>query len=388
MCLIFIQFYLIILSNNLIDYLIFYLCEVSPQSTYHPFQEFDHYLGQLYPDLVDLIFVFKTEMGFHVQCNGDEIPIEETDAVLIQKWRSRVMHAGWLRSSEFPWIQKNTASHFGQMNLTTEHEHHVLVLTFINPIDGKRDLIALNFQQGSKFFGLQKKWADFTTDEKVIVSELIHRTCQLKLDDSYNKNKLLLQINKFNQIKNNSLKENNSASFFQFFKHTCQNWISDLGYSISIELTNESLHYLIQQSYDSDVLSAWILDAVELAKALQPLSDHIEIEPIHLQSVASTSVHSASSIPSQSSRVLETLIRYEEAAQRIVSSGKTPSGKLIAQFLVPAVSPPAITDFTKKHQRKIQSILEENPSKFGLIRSALKSLRDLDQHPLKHASNF
>ena len=361
---------------------------MSQQSTYHPFQEFDHYLGQLYPDLVDLIFVFKTETGFHVHCNGDDIPLEETDAVLIQKWRTRVMHAGWLRSSEFPWIQKKSTSHYGQMSLTTEHEHHVLVLTFINPLDGKRDLIAMNFQQGSKFFGLQKKWADFTTDEKVIVSELIHRTCQLKLDDSYQKNKLLLQINKFNQLKNKSLKDLNLHFFFQFFKQTCQNWISDLELSISIDLTDESLHYLIQQSHDAEVLNTWILDAVELVKALHPFSDRIEIEPIHLQSVTSTLITSASSISSQSSRVLETLIRYEEAAQRIVSSGKSPSGKLIAQFLVPSVSPPAITDFTKKHQRKILSILEENPTRFGLIRSALKSLRDLDQHPLKHASNF
>jgi hypothetical protein len=112
--------------------------------------------------------------------------------------------------------------------------------------------------------------------------------------------RLLLQINKFNQLKNKSLKDLNLHSFFQFFKQTCQNWISDLELSISIDLTDESLHYLIQQSHDAEVLNTWILDAVELVKALHPFSDRIEIEPIHLQSVTSTLITSASSISSKS----------------------------------------------------------------------------------------
>jgi hypothetical protein len=77
-------------------------------------------------------------------------------------------------------------------------------------------------------------------------------------------------------------------------------------------------------------------------------------------------------------RVFEMLDRYEEVAALIQSKGEIINGKNVGRFLNPPISPPAISDSIKKNLQKIEYYLQENPTRWNLIRHSLKPLRDLD----------
>lgn len=77
-------------------------------------------------------------------------------------------------------------------------------------------------------------------------------------------------------------------------------------------------------------------------------------------------------------KVYDLLERYEEAAQKAMSFGEIINGKVVASYLTPSISPPAVSDSIKKNQQKIQVYLQKFPSKWTLIRKSLKPIRELD----------
>jgi len=73
------------------------------------------------------------------------------------------------------------------------------------------------------------------------------------------------------------------------------------------------------------------------------------------------------------------LDKYEQAAQVALDNAQVINGKTIANFLQPAVSPPAITDALKKNRKAIKALLDENPSKWGLLRNYLKPIKNISE---------
>lgn len=77
------------------------------------------------------------------------------------------------------------------------------------------------------------------------------------------------------------------------------------------------------------------------------------------------------------------LDKYEEAAQIALAKNEVINGRTIAAYLKPSVSPPAITDALKKNRKAIKNLLDENPTKWGLLRSYLKPIKNISE-----ASNY
>ena len=77
------------------------------------------------------------------------------------------------------------------------------------------------------------------------------------------------------------------------------------------------------------------------------------------------------------------LDKYEEAAQIALANNQVVNGRTIAAYLQPSVSPPAITDALKKNRKAIKSLLDENPTKWGLLRNYLKPVKNISE-----ASNY
>lgn len=82
-------------------------------------------------------------------------------------------------------------------------------------------------------------------------------------------------------------------------------------------------------------------------------------------------------LPSTRNRAELLLDKYELAAQKSLESGQTVTGKAIALFLQPSVSPPAITDALKKNRKSIRLLLDQFPDKWPLLRQYLRPIKEM-----------
>ena len=349
------------------------------RATYHPVNYIEQKVHAIFPALERIVTVYRKERELSVSADGNLLILNETDNVLIQKWRSRAVTYSWMRPEDFPWIESRSTK--DQLQMSDEHENRMLLLCFVSPEDKMKDLVALCFPKNTKFFGLQKELQEFTTDEKVIVGEMLHKLLGYEYQQAIGERESLLAMQRFQQLKHKeqSASVRNDTAFEKYFFQVCQSMLREAiqDNTITCSITQEGLHYLAASCTDLDELKIILAKSVELAFMLEPYAQEHLLEKMHFESVMESPglVHHTAD---QDQKAADLLNRYEEAAARASRQGLAISGKIVAQFLDPAISPPAVSESLKKHATRIEKLLKENPGEWKLIRNALKPIRELD----------
>lgn len=343
--------------------------------TYHPFERLESKIRSLFPSLEDMLLMYTTTKGLIVEKNATSIVLDEKIKTLIQKKRNTNLHYQWLRPSDFLFFEGDST--FKQLNLLDEYENRLLVITFISPIDRLKDIIAINFPKDVRFFGVQKEMRFLNTDEKSIIGEMVHKMLNFDYEELLEERKKLIQVQHYYTLLQQEHEQ--KEEFSLFFEKTCVNITNSIpGNTVSFSFTKDLLVHLASLQIDFDALRNKIIEACHLSKIINPLDDQIILTKNHflVSDWKETSIDTTKQSPD---RVYELLNRYEEAAKKANDLGLNINGKIVSQYLTPAISPPAVTDSIKKNARKIEIYLKNNPSNWTLIRKYIKPIRELDE---------
>ena len=351
------------------------------RATYHPLEYIENKLNALFPNLESVIAISKNDQKLSVSIDKSPLQLKETDSMTVQKWRNRPGTYSWMCPEDFPWseaqIQVNK-----QLELTDENRNRMLLLYFISPIDQMKDLVAICFPQNTKFFGLQKELQNFTTDEKMIVGEMLHQLLSSEYYQTIKETENLQLLQRFQEKKIQKNIIQATDYYEQFFQATCQRVIQKLANenNIHIEIGEDAFSFLAQHSKSEKDIYQSISKAMELAMMIAPTANRYLLEILHFESIMDV----PKQIPdaqNKDQKVIDLLNRYEDAAFLAQKSGFVVNGKNVARFMSPEISPPAITDALKKNKSKIEKIMPLFPNEWQLIRKSLKPLREIEEFP-------
>ena len=351
------------------------------RATYHPLEYIENKLNVLFPNLESVIAISKNDQKLSVSIDKTPLQLKETDSMLVQKWRNRPGTYSWICPEDFPWTEVQTQTK-KQLELSDENRNRMLLLYFISPIDQMKDLVGICFPQNTKFFGLQKELQNFTTDEKMIVGEMLHQLLSSEYYQTIKETENLQLLQRFQDKKNQKAVVKSTDYFEHYFQGTCQRIIQKLEFenNIHLNLNEDSYSFLAQHARSESDITTAISKAMELSMMIHPVATIHQLELLHFESVIDvTNVSTEGQTKDQ--KIIDLLNRYEEAAFLAQKSGFVVNGKNVARFMSPEISPPAITDALKKNKSKIEKIMPLFPNEWQLIRKSLKPLRDIEDYP-------
>ncbi len=351
-------------------------------NSYNPIEVLMKKIHQLFPRLDDVICFYRTEKELKVELNGKSLQLSTEQKVHIQKIRNTSSNYQWVRPEDFIFLNIK-GSNVHQLQLLDEYNNRLLLIHILSPFDQLKDTIAICFPKDVTFFGMQKTLIHLSTDEKSLVGELLQRTLYFDYTLHINQNDTITLLNRYhslnqksqvNQPAENYLKSCIQSLFEKFTKKT-------------ITFNNDAFSYLIELNIPILNLEPICEKVITLSSLIQPSGDVITISKSMIETVVDYNHTNEfkTQQESQFDKVYDLLERYEEAAQKASSFGEVINGKIVATYLSPPVSPPAISDSIKKNQQKIHSYLQRFPAKWILIRKALKPIRELDYNNTKRS---
>ena len=149
----------------------------------------------------------------------------------------------------------------------------------------------------------------------------------------------------------------------------------------NFDFNQELIDYILKKNYSIKVVCDYLKESYDTVKLIEKISDDFRFQLFHFQLIENEKTEQnpiKKSVFNTNDKIIDLLDKLERAAETIESKGLVVNGKIIAQYLAPPVSPPAITDILKKNIVKIENKLKEFPSKWLLIRKYLKPLRELE----------
>ena len=345
--------------------------------TYHACISLRDKISKLFPQLEDYIYLFYANHELIAYHNTSRIDYTTEQKFEIQRIRSTSLSHQWLRPNDFIFL--NNVRSFQQLNLLDEHQNRLLLLHFVNPIDQLKDTIALCFPKHAVIFGVQKEFSELSTDEKHVIGEMLHKLLSFDYHSFELEKEKLESIKRFYSQDTLSI---NVQNMFDFLNRTCENWIKEfIGEQLPVSIEPQVIYEICNEKIDLEQMKMYILKMVELYLFINDRSESVYITLNHLLAISKPDkrvVTNTLNENAKTKRVFEMLDRYEEVAALIQSKGEIINGKNVGRFLNPPISPPAISDSIKKNLQKIEFYLQENPTRWNLIRHSLKPLRDLD----------
>jgi len=347
---------------------------------FHPIQLLEEKILGSFPMIERVVSLFlDRDKEVYISELGEKIKIAAELLQQVQVFRTKTVPYTWIQEESVPFF--NTEKLQGQLSLGNETNHRILVLLLPAAHAGLKDLLFIKFPANSKFFGIQKELAAFTTDEKIIVAELFHKLFSYDLNNiqHYQKQATLAQkFNQFNQQAHNTLLQSNE-SFRTFFKEVVGEYLEELSTELrtTLLIEEEALSILSDISSNLHTLRLFLNETAQLAVYLNPHLESVTLTVLHINTIASEPSKLEVVDRNNDSKIIDLLDKYEAAAAKANQSGYPINGKYVAQFCSPPISPPAVSDSLKKYSSKIQVLLKANPKQWLLIRKSLKPLRDL-----------
>jgi hypothetical protein len=333
----------------------------------------------LMPGIEAVDLVFRNEERELIGLFNNELThLSKEQLVSFQKKRVEITQPSWFQKEEvYQFKQLNR-----QLKLEDEDRLTTLVLPFESNIDGYSDLLIIHFHQRIGIKSFDKAFKNLTTDEKALISSLLYNSLKNDFitvtEDKEAFEQIKVHYAKV-QEENNSLKTRLNGTeemYKQAIVRLTYSITSALekDYNCKISIDDASIRKIIVHHLNYKQLESLILNAFYIAYNLSMGSSEITIHESHVE-IDKSDENEISRSKYSGDKIIALLDRYENAAEKAFENGLPVNGKNVATHLSPAVSPPAITDALKKHNKKIGLLLEQFPSKWKLIRKNLKPLQ-------------
>lgn len=338
---------------------------------------------------------YKSEKGELVYIyDGDKIEVSEADKILFQKNRTGLKSFCW--SNHINLKLNLSLEKIGQLELGDENNLNSIWIPLPSFFDQSNDIIAISF---NKYFGLKNMQKDFSalsTGEKNILSSII----------------VQVLIHEYNRIKNERieyLKMQNIYSQGQkqiaqiqddivFIKNRYINaykaLVNKIKYDLElhlnrkIEFTDNFILMLSSIEIHFDEFENVMTAIIDTAFNMQFQKSTIVIDEGYIEAVKTkVSKQHITNNQATEDKVYNLLNRYEDAAERIVQAGLPVNGKNIAAYLIPSITPAAVSDALKKNKSRIKTHLNNEAHQWPLLRENLKPIQQIvDQ--LKQSSLY
>jgi hypothetical protein len=326
-------------------------------------------IQQIFPHIENTSIFFQNTNELKYLENGQFLEISTFISSKLLIFRKVNLSYQWMLPSEIFEFYETEGSKIHQLDLLSEHENRLLLLSFKSEIDGLNDLVCLTFPKEIRFLGLYKTVKNLTTEDKILIGELLYKLIEVEL----------VSQNEF--IK----KQNRVAEYFKLKGTLNTNLTNEDYYKYILSELNQGLYFLfnrkIQFEFDKELIDYVINKNYSIKVICEYLNGSFKFELFHFKLIENEKPIKNSMIYTSSNnndKIIDLLNKLENTAKIIESKGMVINGKSIAQNIVPPVSPPAITDILKKNISKIENKMKEYPSNWQLIRKYLKPLRELE----------
>ncbi len=336
---------------------------------------------QIFPHIENISIFYKDQNELKYLDNGRLSLISEILSCKIPALRNQNVNYQWLLPNEIIENYENDHSVFHQLDLLSEHDNRLLILNFKSEIDGLNDLVCLTFPKEIRFLGLYKTIKNLSTEDKILIGELLHKIIEVEIQTQKINAEKQLRISEYFKLKDAS-KKISVNEFSNYLEKEINQGINSLIYrNIDFEFESELIEYIIQSNIPIKITCQILKESFDIIELLEQIDDRFKFQLYHFKLIENqrNNLHKNNQkVNYGNDKVFELLDKLESAAKVIEANGLVVNGKLIAQYLTPPVSPPAITDILKKNSIKIESKMKEFPSKWTLIRKYLKPLREIE----------
>lgn len=327
------------------------------------------------------IFFQSTNELKHLE-NGQFLEISTFMSSKLLIFRKVNLSYQWMLPSDFFEFYETERCKIHQLDLLSEHDNRLLLLSFKSEIDGLNDLVCLTFPKEIRFLGLYKTVKNLTTEDKILIGELLYKIIEVEL---ISQNKLIKKQNRISEyfkLKGTLNTNLTNEDYYKFIlSELNQGLYFLLNRKIQFEFDKELIDYVINKNYSIKVICEYLKDSFETIELIEQINGRFKFELLHFKLIENeTSIKNPmfNTNTIVNDKIIDLLNKLENVAKIIESKGMVINGKSIAQNIVPPVSPPAITDILKKNISKIENKMKEYPSNWQLIRKYLKPLRELE----------
>ncbi len=303
---------------------------------------------------------------------------------IYQKYRNESIHLSWVSKDMIPFNNADKRK-INQLKIEDENENSWLRLKYTSPIDHASDLILIEVK-GIHAFGLTKKKGPATSNEKILIGNLLNLAISAKLKSDINNFQTLLMVNEsYNyQIKkieslkteNKTIKDNASKSIALFVESLKKNWEKKINKSLHID--THIIDEIIQSNQKITVIEKVFEKAVIIATNTNiSKGNEIHIKKDHIcwpEKIKSSGSHQQFD---KHSNILEFLDRYENAASKALENGWKLNGTTVGECCEPKVSPASITFNLKKYNKSVCKLVEQYDDRWPLLIAHFRPLQNI-----------
>jgi hypothetical protein len=337
---------------------------------------------KIFPHIENLSVFYMNEFGVQSLINNTCQDVTSFYSTRINELRSSNLNYQWLLPNEYDGISFIEKNNFHQLDLLDEHENRLLVLNFKSKLDGLKDIICITFPKEITFLGMYKTVKNLTTDDKILIGELMFKICQVEMDNEILNLEIQSKLVNYIELKTNQKTNQQDTSFKIYLKNELKFYLNrEKDLKIKLDFDDDLIYYILHNNIPiRDVVLA-LSESFEVVSIVENVTSEFKFELIHLQLTYESKVKQidqSNELSDTKDKIIEILDKLEAAAQKIDKEGIVINGKTVAQNMQPPVSPPAVTDIIKKNITKIEVKMNEYPFKWSLIRKYLKPLRELE----------
>lgn len=350
--------------------------------TYHPIEYLLLRLDTFFPTLEKSGALYSSKQQLKFLLNGDVQEIEVFDQVTIQKIRSK-------RSYSYEWTHSpnllDEPKYSKQSTLYDEEKNGTLLLYFPSDKRDLCDVLILTFPKNAVMKGTDNVFSGLSTSDKLLISTFSMNVLKSEFERIQEEKYLIEGFARIQKSQNNKIEH-----LLNTLEETRLQYLSSLRVLVydNLELLNEEfkctfipsnelIDQLAQSQLGVDEINKALRFAAELGYHLHFGEDKITLDSTYIKvnETKRTKKDTAFTVTDKTFQLLE---RYEESAEKVQKSDLPINGKNVANYLEPAVTPPAITDAVKKNEKRIRFLLEQYSEKWPLIRKYLKPIERLD----------
>lgn len=315
-----------------------------------------------------------------ITSNGALSVLNCEDEQLLMGLRKSKIKTNWIKADQVP-FELNEGK-MEQLSFLDEEESSVLELRFRNEADGNYDVLYFYFKNNIGNFKLSTVDEAMAVTIKEVIQSLLYKQVSLMVASNTNNASIHQKLSK--TFTDSSLQEKINNLELGRFEAAKSNYTYLLGKltlneSVEFVLSSGAVRKLMSMGSSLDVVDSVLLASLELILNKYNPSGFYEIKT-HDLIIADLRSNPTVSVKQENLNKTEQFMdRYEAAAKLLIAKNMKLTGFNLGENCYPKVSPAAISDVLKKHQKKIVVLFQQYPERWSLIRSKFKPVMNITE---------
>lgn len=344
----------------------------------HPFYYLLENSGSMVAGLEKCVAVFYDSTSSEIEVlsyDGEFLVVDYEDLNFVKQLRKSKKQVNWIKEGQVGF--NLSTSQVEQLSFKDEQNSSVLEMRFPSPFDGNYDVIYFYFKNNIGNFRLSNTEESMAVTVKEVIQNILYKQVSLIIDSNINNAEIHNKISK--TFKNGSLQERIDQLEVEKFEMAKSNYsylLDKLTESETVEfaLSSASIRELSELNLSLKEVEFVLLHSLEVLMN--------KVNPVRFYELSSSDLvlaipETKSVLTVKQENLNKTklyLDKYEAAAKVLKSKGQRVTGLNIGDNCYPRVSPAAISDILKKHQKKIIMLFQQYPEKWVVVRSQFKPI--------------